>query len=445
MNIVIIKILQLILALAILISIHELGHFLFAKLFKIRVEKFFLFFDAGGFKLLSSKQGWFSKLFPKLKQLDTEYGIGWLPFGGYCKISGMIDESLDSKSLKEEAKEWEFRSKPVWQRFWVMFGGVFFNFILAITIYSFILAVWGDNYISIKNNDIYYSKLAQEIGFHNGDKIIRYDNSTPDDLMSLQTDLLRNKVKNVTVLRGKDTVNITINDTQTEQILNDAGMFQLAVPAIIDSIPENSPNYGKDLRKNDKVIELDNQNVYLLNDFRRILDKKPNATLEAKVLRGSDTVNVKIRTDNNAKAVIYSKQPNIERKKYSIIEAIPAGINKTILTIKGYIDDLKLVAQPSTGAYKSVGSFISIGKIFPSYWNLYSFLQILAILSIMLGVMNLLPIPGLDGGHIVFLIYEMISGRKASENFMTKAQIIGMIILFMLALYACGNDIVKLF
>jgi regulator of sigma E protease len=241
--VVLIKTLQVILALSILIIIHELGHFTFSKIFGIRVDKFFLFFDAWGVKLFSTKETrWFTKLFPKMKDAETEYGIGWLPLGGYCKINGMVDESLDMKSLKEAPKEWEFRSKPAWQRLLVMFGGVLYNFIFAILVYIVMFAIWGDTYLSNKDNKIYVNSLAYDMGFRTGDKILKFDDYEPQDFSMLQADLARRSVKKATILRGSDTLDLYIDRTMIGQVLKSPDMFTLAVPFIVDSVMTGSVN-----------------------------------------------------------------------------------------------------------------------------------------------------------------------------------------------------------
>lgn len=443
--IAIIKTLQVILALSILILIHELGHFAFAKMFGIRVDKFFLFFDAGGRKLLSTKTGWFSKIFPKGKERETEYGIGWLPLGGYCKIAGMIDESMDTEHLKTEPQPWEYRAKPAWQRLFVIAGGVMFNFIFAILMYSVILDIWGESYLPNKGNKIYVNELAYEMGFRNGDEILSFDDYIPEDFGMLQADLARQTASKAKVLREGDTVNIYIDHSMIGQVLNTPGMFDLALPFKVQSVSETSPNAGLDVRKGDMVITVAGEEVNYVQEAWPILEKHPGEEIAVAFLRDADTVTLDMAVDTTGRLGVLLMQPDIRSREYTFLSSIPAGFRKTFSTIGGYIQDLKLVATPSTEAYKSVGSFIAIGQIFPASWDWYSFLSILALLSIMLGVMNLLPIPALDGGHIVFTIYEMITGRKPSDNFLYAMQIIGMILVFGLMILAFGNDIARLF
>lgn len=444
METVLLKILQVILALSALILIHEAGHFTFAKLFKIKVDKFFLFFDVGGFKILSTKSGWLSKIFPALKNHETEYGIGWLPLGGYCKINGMVDESLDMETMKKEAQPWEFRTKAAWKRLLVMAGGVLYNFIFAIIMFICILGIWDQAYISNEGAQIYASGLAEEMGFKTGDRILKLDETVPEDFGSIQADIVRKSIKKVSVLRGGDTVDIYIDRSMISKVLNTPEMFSLAVPFIVDTIPPSSPNYGKGLLKDDRIASIDGQPIEFVQDSRKLLKDRAGETLPATIIRGADSIDMKISVDTSGMALIFAKMPGIVKKEYNALTAIPAGFKMTFSTIGGYLNDLKLVADPGTGAYKSVGSFIAIGQVFPSAWDWYRFLYLLGLLSIMLGVMNLLPIPALDGGHIVFALYEIITGRKPSEKFLIAAQIAGMLLLMALMALAFGNDIGRL-
>ena len=439
-----IKALQVIIALSVLILIHELGHFTFAKLFGIRVDKFYLFFDAWGVKLFSTKSPWFIKLFPKAASWETEYGIGWLPLGGYCKIAGMVDESMDTEYLKSEPQPWEFRTKPAWQRLLVMAGGVLFNFILAIMVYAGILTKWGESYISNEGNAIYVNELAYDMGFRNGDQILMFDDYVPENFGMLQADLARQSVKKATVLRDGDTLNIYIDQKRIGEVLQNPGMFDLAVPFIVAEVSETSPNKALDIQPGDRIISIAGTHTEFLQDAKPILLEHAGDTVESTLTRGTDSLALTVQVDTAGTIGVFLQRPAIKTKEYTLLSAIPGGFAKTFETIGGYIKDLRLVFTPSTEAYKSVGSFIAIGQIFPSAWDWYSFLNILALLSIMLGVMNLLPIPALDGGHMVFTLYEMITGRKPSDKFLYVTQLIGMILVFGLMFLAFGNDIGRL-
>ena len=440
---VLLKILQVILALSILIIIHEAGHFLWAKLFRIRVDKFFLFFDAGGVKLFSTKAPWFVKLFPKAADWETEYGIGWLPLGGYCKIAGMVDESLDTEQLKKDPQPWEFRTKPAWQRLLVMDGGVLNNFILAIGLYIAILAIWGSTFVS-RDNPVYVNELGYELGFRTGDRILRFDDYVPEDFLSLQADLARRQARKATVLRGTDTLDIYIDQSLLGAVVNTPGMFDLAIPFVVDSVMASSPNAGAGLLRGDRIAVIADIPTPYLQDAQKVMRVHPGEQLPVRVIREADTLSLPLQIDSLGRLGIYFRNPSVERRFYSLGQAIPAGWKLTWNTVGGYLQDLRLVATPQTEAYKSVGSFIAIGQVFPSQWDWYQFLHILALLSIMLGVMNLLPIPALDGGHIVICLYEMITRRKPSDRFLMITQVIGMILLLLLMVLAFGNDIARL-
>ena len=442
--VVLIKTLQVILALSLLILIHELGHFTFAKIFGIRVDKFFLFFDIGGTKLFSTKGRFFTKLCPKAKDWNTEYGIGWLPLGGYCKINGMVDESLDLDSLKGEPKSWEFRSKKPWKRLLVMAGGVLYNFIFAILAYILILSIWGQSYIKNDGNAIYVNELSYEMGFRTGDRIIAFDDYVPENFGMLQADLARRNVRKVKLLRGADTLDLYIDQAMMGKVLNTPGMFSLAVPFVISGLTDNSVNSGADLREGDRIVSVDGVKVDYVQDARPLLSSRAGGSVLAGLVRDGESVEMQLQVDSLGMIGVSTVIPGIEVKDYNFFSAIPAGFALTFSTIGGYLRDLRLVADPGTQAYKSVGSFIAIGQVFPGNWDWYQFIEILALLSIMLGVMNLIPIPGLDGGHIVITLYEMITGRKPGEKFLVISQMIGMALLLLLMFLAFGNDIGRL-
>ncbi len=428
MVVVLFRILQVILALSILILVHELGHFIWARIFGIRVDKFYLFFDIGGVKLCSFKIG------------ETEYGIGWLPLGGYCKIAGMIDESMDTEQLAHEPQPWEFRSKPAWQRLLVMAGGVINNFLLAIGLFIAILAIWGDNYVP-NDNPVYVNELGYELGFRTGDRILAFDDYEPDDFLNLQADLARRQVQKATVLRGTDTLDIYIDQSMMGAVVNTPGVFDIALPFVVDSIMVTSPNVTSGLQKGDRIVAVDSVQTPYLQDAQKVLRAHPGENLPVMVARGADTLSLPLQVDSLGMLGVYFMNPTIQHRDYTVLESVPAGCALAWDSVTSYLRDLRLVATPSTGAYKQVGSFVAIGKIFPAVWDWHSFLYILAMLSIMLGVINLLPIPALDGGHIVFCLYEIFTGRKPSDRFLMVAQIIGMALLFLLMFLAFGNDI----
>ena len=356
----------------------------------------------------------------------------------------MIDESMDTEALKKDPQPWEFRSKTAWQRLIVMSGGVLFNFIFAIMLYIGILAGWGESYISNEGNGIYVNDLAYEMGFRNGDRILMFDDYAPENFGMLQADLARQTAKKATVLRGEDTLDIYIDQNMIGEVLNTPGMFDLAIPFVIDQVAPESMNSGSGLMHGDRIIEIDGHHVEYLQDSRRLLADLAGENVPVSIVRGADTTGMNLQVDTLGRLGVYTQLPGLTTREYSVLEAIPAGFKLTFDTIGGYLQDLKLVFTPSTEAYKSVGSFIAMGQIFPATWDWYRFINILALLSIMLGVMNLLPIPALDGGHIVFTLYEMITGKKPSDRFLTIAQIIGMILLFALMVLAFGNDIGRL-
>ena len=439
------KFLQVLLALSILIIVHEFGHFTFAKLFHIRVEKFFLFFDTGDTFLFSTKRSrWFTRIFPAALNWETEYGIGWLPLGGYCKIAGMIDESMDLEQMKREPQSWEFRTHNPWQRLLVMAGGVLYNFIFAILAYSLIMGIWGQSYIPNEGSKIYPNALAQEMGFRAGDEILAFDDYVPENFGMLQADLARRKVRQAKILRGSDTLSLYIDGAALGDVLNSPLMFDLAIPFCIDSVAADGVNAGSGLLKGDVISAIDGQEVQFLQDGRRIFADRPGQTVEAGIIRNDSRMTMPLQVDSLGRIGVYMQNPQIRTQKYHGLHALGAGIKFTGSTIGGYLRDLRLLATPSSGAYKSVGSFIAIGQVFPSAWDWYQFMFLLGLFSIMLGVMNLLPIPGLDGGHIVFTVFEIITGHKPSDRFMAGAQMVGMILLLGLMLLAFGNDIGRL-
>ena len=439
------QIVQIILALSILVLVHELGHFTFARIFGIRIDKFYLFFDFGGIKLFSTRSKWFLKLFPKAAQWETEYGIGWLPMGGYCKVNGMIDESMDTEHLQNEPQPWEFRSKPAWQRLLVMFGGVLFNFILGIVLYSFSLFQWGEAYVPAEGNSVYVAEgtLADEMGFESGDIILALDGKAPENFQMIQIDIARDMVSTVTVLRGSDTLDIYIDQKFIANLLSEP-LFDIAIPFSVKGLTEDSPNIEADLLPGDRIIAIDSTAIAFTQDALPILLDKAGKEINATILRDTTLLTMPLMVDERGTIGIYLEMPAIETLEYSFLESIPAGFQKAYNATIGQLKDMRLLAKPSTGAYKSVGSIIALTDAMPTMWDWRRFIDILAMISIILGVMNLLPIPALDGGHIVFTLYEIITGRKPSDKFLYVMQLIGMILIFGLMFLACGNDISRM-
>ncbi|MCR5708956.1 MAG: RIP metalloprotease RseP [Bacteroidales bacterium] len=459
--VVLLKVIQVILALSLLVLFHEFGHYSFAKLFKTRVEKFYLFFNPrisilkfkrfGGklhCKAFSSNEDPEWDAHPE----NTEYGIGWLPFGGYCKIAGMIDESMDTEAMKLPPQPWEFRTKKAWQRFFIMFGGVLFNFILAIVLYAAIFDAWGEEYL--RNEDAVYgiavNDLSYEMGFRDGDRILAFDGVPSENFSTLQVDLVRSQARTATVLRGSDTLTLSIDPEYLPAMLNTPGMFDLAFPFVVKELQEGSPNAGSGLQGGDEVMAIDGVPMSIVQQVKKELQAHRGERITATVRRDGALRDIPLQVDTAGMIGVMLENDltrffNVTTREYNLLTAIPAGAAKTWSTIRGYVQELGLIFSPKTEAYKSVGSFIAIGRIFPDTWDWFKFWSLCALLSIMLGVMNLLPIPALDGGHILFLIFEMITGRKPSDKFMIVAEWIGMALLLMLMVLAFGNDIRSLF
>lgn len=430
---------QFLLSLSILVILHEMGHFLFAKLFGARVEKFYLFFNP-----------WFS-LF-KIKRGDTEYGVGWLPLGGYVKISGMIDESMDKEQMQQPPQPYEFRSKPAWQRLFIMIGGVLVNFVLALLIYSAILFTWGDAYLATRNvkYGVACDSLALELGFKNGDKILTVSGHEVENFQQISHDILLNDNREVVVLRGTDTVKVNIAEDKVAKLVKNPMIFVPRFPFVVDELRKDDVAEKAGLMKGDKLIAINNEPKQFFDEFKTAMQENKNKSVSITVLRDTQMLNIDLNVPETGVVGVVPLMElkeffEIDKREYSFFESIPAGIKRGFTTIKSYLKQLKLIFSPETKAYESLGGFITIGKIFPSTWDWQAFWGLTAFLSIILAIMNILPIPALDGGHVLFLLYEIVTGRKPSDKFMEYAQITGMIILLALLLYANGNDIVKLF
>lgn len=437
--VILIKAAQLIFSLSILVIIHEFGHFIFSKAFNCRVEKFYLFFDP-----------WFS-LF-KFQKGETEYGIGWLPLGGYVKISGMIDESMDKEQMKLPPEPWEFRSKPSWQRLIIMIGGVLFNLILAIILYSTILFVWGEQYVPTKNvkYGIAVSETGKELGLRSGDKIISVDGMEVEDFDKIKSVIILNGVKTIEVQRNEENIVIPVKSEIIPKLLIDKDFIDYRIPYAckIVGFGKDSPARDAGLEIGDEIISLNGFNFQFYDQFADSLATSKGKTISVLIKRkGSErTIPVKIGVAGllgiqHEKKIIGVFE--LKTIKYGFFESIPAGISKGYSTIGNYLKQFKLLFAPETKAYESLGGFIAIGNIFPSVWDWESFWNLTALLSIILAVMNILPIPALDGGHVLFLLFEMVTGRKPSDKFLEYAQIVGMVLLFSLLIYANGNDIWK--
>lgn len=443
METILIRTLQLILSLSILVMIHELGHFMFARLFKIRVEKFYIFFDP-----------WFSLFKFKPKNSDTEYGVGWLPLGGYCKISGMIDESMDTEQMKQPPQEWEFRSKPAWQRLLVMAGGVMMNFILALCIFSMLLFVYGERYTSLQDMTLgmKFNSTAQQIGFRDGDILVSADGQK---LTKFDGNMMRSLIeaKQVTVRRqGRDTT-LLMPKLSLVSIMKESPAFvEPLIPNVVDSIIPRGGFALAGIQKGDSLIAIDGQSISTWNEFlnkmslmttQAEVDKRPSFSYKLVYARAGQRDTVQVTTDNHYKVGVTPMLPDYQETKvnYNFFSSIPAGISMGWTTMSGYVSDLKYLFSKE-GA-KSVGGFGTIATLFPTQWDWYRFWYMTAFISIILAVMNILPIPALDGGHILFLIYEVVTRRKPSDKLMEYAQIVGMIILFGLLIFANLNDVIK--
>ena len=435
---ILIKALQFILSLSFLIVLHELGHFIPAKIFKTRVEKFYLFFDYK-FSLFKTKIG------------ETVYGIGWIPLGGYVKISGMIDESMDTEQMKQPAQPWEFRSKPAWQRLIIMLGGVTVNFILGILIYIMIVFVWGVD--SVKPTDLKYgfsvNELMHEYGFKDGDKILKFDGIEPLDVTDVNRYLFLRGITSLEVMHEDGTVEtLAIPENIGDEMWAKGVMepFSVRTEAVIDTVVVDSPAEKAGLLKNDKIVSVNGNSVGYWQDFTKLIQNSKEGDISVDIERNG-TVKTIVLTPREDKTIGVSNSIlnsiTVEHKDYTFMESIPKGNSLAVWTLKDYITQFKYVFTKKGAT--SIGGFIAIGNIFPATWSWQSFWGITAFLSIMLAFMNLLPIPALDGGHVMFTLYEMITGRKPSDKFLEYAQITGFLLLIALLILANGNDVVKLF
>lgn len=449
MDIFLIKTLQFMLSISILVLLHEGGHFFFARIFGIRVEKFYLFFDP-----------WFHLFEFKPKKSATTYGLGWLPLGGYCKIAGMIDESFDTDQMKQPVQPWEFRAKPAWQRLLVMIGGVLVNFLLALFIYSMLLFIWGDTYVPTKNMTagMKFSSEAKALGFRDGDILVGTEKG---EFKEFGVDMFRDlsKATRADIIRDGKPMTITMpGDLNLLDMLRNKPMFaEMFVSPEIDSIIPDGALAAAGVKKGDRIVAFNGKPVDSYNEVKnelgRISDVLATVTTPADSLRARTSIIVTARGDVRDTATVvlssdlklgyvpkYNDYTPVTRN-YGFFESFPAGVSYGVDVLSGYVGDMKYVFT-ADGA-KSLGGFGTIGSLFPGTWDWYQFWKMTAFLSIILAFMNILPIPALDGGHVLFLLYEVITRRKPSENFMLRAEYVGFAILILLMVVANLNDILR--
>ena len=437
-----VKALQLILSLSILVLVHEFGHFIFARIFKVRVEKFYLFFDP-----------WFSIFKFKPKNSDTEYGVGWLPLGGYCKISGMIDESMDKEAMAQPPKPYEFRSKPAGQRLMIMVAGVLFNFLLALFIYSMVLFTWGDTFLPLKNvkAGMDYSETFHNVGFQDGDILLKANDT---ELERFGEDCFRRvlNAQTVTVLRGGVETVIPIPEDMAQRVMRDKkGFASYRFPMVVRELGKTesgeSPAAVAGLQPGDSIVSINGIVTPSFYEVGEVLAQNKDKDVLVGFYRVGIQQTLTLHTDTAGKMGIYSVSPfdmyQTVTRKYGFFESFPAGVMLGVNTLKGYVSDMKYVFTKEGAS--SLGGFGTIGSLFPAEWDWHSFWMKTAFLSIILAFMNILPIPALDGGHVMFLLYEVIARRKPSDKFLEYAQVTGMFLLFALLIYANGNDIFRFF
>ena len=432
---------QFILSFSIIVVLHELGHFIPARLFGARVEKFYLFFNPG-FSLWKKKIG------------DTEYGLGWIPFGGYVKIAGMIDESMDKEQLNKAPESYELRSKPAYQRLIVMLGGVIVNVILAIVIFIGIAWFWGDEFLPAKNLSygIHPTEISKKMGLKDGDIIMSLDQKELKDFFELESKIVLEDAKTIQVKRGDSVLSLAIPATVASELsnANNTTAFVLPLfPVIVDSIGKSAVMVEGNFQKNDTLLSINGQSVKYQHEFIEVKKKYSDSLVTVIAKRGMDTITIRTLINNKAQLGLFVKLPmqlfKTVHQEYSFAEAIPTGIQRCFTTLDNYVTGIKQIFTGKVNPNDSLGSLISIGNTFPSQWDWERFWTLTAVFSIVLGFMNVLPIPALDGGHALFILFEMITGRKPSDKFMEYAQIAGMILMFGLMLYALGLDFWRLF
>ncbi|WP_190810649.1 RIP metalloprotease RseP [Flagellimonas sp. S3867] len=447
MSPILIKTIQFFLSLSLLIVLHELGHFIPAKIFKTRVEKFYLFFDVK-YSLFKKKIG------------ETVYGIGWLPLGGYVKISGMIDESMDTEAMKEEPKPWEFRSKPAWQRLIIMLGGVTVNFILAVIIYIGMAYSYGDQYIPMDSlrDGVWVTEkeIGDKVGIQTGDKIVAVDGEKLKTFNSVFIELINGNT--ITIDRGGEQIEKEIPVDFISTLLEDeekVRFLSLRAPFVVNKVSKGSHNAATGFEAKDEFLTINGSEAVYRDQVITLLEENKGRDINVRVKREDGSLaDLVAKVDDEAKLGIeiggFTMEDlenrglfRIQTQKYTFLEAIPAGIDKGVTTLSSYVKQLKKIFNPSTGAYKGVGGFAAIGSMFPDTWDWTAFWSTTALISIILAFMNILPIPALDGGHVMFLLYEMVTGKKPSDKFLEYAQMVGFFLLIALLLFANGNDLYK--
>lgn len=429
---------QLLLSISLLILVHELGHFTFAKLFKARVDKFYLFFNP-----------WFSLY--KFKRGETTYGLGWLPFGGYCKIAGMVDESMDKNQLKQDPKPWEYRSKTLGQRFLIISGGVIFNFILAFIIYAGVLFTWGEKYLPLEraHYGIYCDSLALDAGFEHGDRILRVGNTVPERLSDVITGILLDNVTEITVLRDNREHIVKLPANVKNTLLAEQNPYFITefIPFFVDSVMQGTPAQRAGLRRQDRIIAIDTVPTPSFMDFVFEAQNRKNQDAVLTIIRRGFEEQIPITFSPEGTIGAYRKGLDkiyeFETKEYTLLQSIPAGVTMGFSNLVFYMKQMKLIFTKEGS--QQLGSFVSMGKLYDTSWNWQWFWMLTALFSVIIAFMNLLPIPALDGGHLMFLIYELITGKKPSDAFLERAQMIGMSIVLGLFLYAIVLDFGRLF
>ncbi len=434
---ILVKVVQFFLCFTLLVGIHEFGHFITARIFKMRVDKFYILFNP-----------WFSIF--KFKRGDTEYGLGWLPLGGYCKIAGMIDESMDKEQMAQPPQPYEFRSKPAWQRFIVMVAGVVMNILLAIVIYIGVCYTWGESYLSTEKIKWGYdfNEYGHNMGFVDGDRILSIDGEYIEDFSLIANRLLlSDDDRCIVVARGGEEVTLNIPLEQLIEVRREKGymnLLMLRMPFIIDSLASDSAQASA-LLPGDEVVGINGASMAGYNAYREAIEQQKGEMITLSVLRGVDTLSVDIAVSDEGRIGVMTRSPfTVDTRYYTLLESIPAGFNRAGATIASYWSQLSMIFQPKTEMYRELGGFVAIGNMFSSVWDWADFWLKTAFLSVILAVMNILPIPGLDGGHALFTLFEMVTGRKPSDKFLEVTQYVGMFLLFGLLLYANGNDFYRL-